>query len=146
MPTEPVPVTAVLSELDTNWNASNVVKPQLVEFAGTDAATRLDLNRGDYLIARPGTPTLEESPIGNWKFINRLYNITIELQTRANRQRLYDLMAEVRKICHVRRHSMTNFQRLQFINFNEEIGEQVNVWIGTIELQTVNENILAETA
>ena len=55
-------------------------------------------------------------------------------------------MAEVRKICHARRHNMTNFQRLQFLNFNEEVGEQVNVWIGTIELQTVNENILAETS
>ena len=146
MPTEPVPVTEVLTELDDNWNASNVVKPVLVEMAGTDAITRLDLNRGDYLIARPGSPTLEEIPIGNWKFINRTYNITVELQTRISRQRLYDLMAEVRKICHARRHNMTNFHRLQFLNFNEEVGEQVNVWIGTIELQTVNENILAETS
>tara|TARA_Y100000310_G_scaffold342872_1_gene447993 strand:- start:3655 stop:4095 length:441 start_codon:yes stop_codon:yes gene_type:complete len=146
MPTEPVPVTDVLSELDTNWNASNVGKPVLVEMAGTDAVTRLDLNRGDYLIARPGTPTLDEIPIGNWKYINRTYNVIVEIQTRNSRQRLYDLMAEVRKICHVRRHSMTNFQRLQFLNFNEEVGEQVNVWLGTIELQTVNENVVAETS
>ena len=146
MPTEPVPVTEVMGEFDTNWNASNVTKPQLVELAGTDAVTRIDLNRGDYVIVRPGSPTLEETPIGNWKYINRMYNITAEIQTRNGRQRLYDLMAEIRKICHVRRHSMTNFQRLQFLNFNEEVGEQVNVWIGTIELQTVNENILAETS
>ena len=146
MPTEPVPVTDVLSELSTNWNASNVVAPQFVEMAGTDSLLRLDLNRGDYLVASPGSPTLDETPIGNWKFINRLYNITIELQTKNSRQRLYDLMAEVRTICHARRHSMTNFQRLQFISFNEEVGEQVNVWMGTIELQTVNENILAETS
>ena len=146
MPTEPVPVTDVLAELNTNWNASNVVKPVLVEMAGTDSITRIDLNRGDYVIARPGSPTLEEIPLGNWKYINRTYNITIELQTKNSRQRLYDLMAEIRKICHVRRHSMTSFQRLQFINFNEEVGEQVNIWVGTIELQVVNENILAETS
>jgi len=146
MPTEPVPVTDVLAELDANWNASNVTKPVLVEMAGTDAITRLDLNRGDYVIARPGSPTLEEIPLGNWKYINRTYNVTIELQTRVSRQRLYDLMAEIRKVCHVRRHSMTSFQRLQFINFNEEVGEQVNVWMGTIEVQVVNENVLAETS
>ena len=146
MPTEPVPVTDVLAELNTNWNAANVVKPVLVEMAGTDSITRIDLNRGDYVIARPGSPTLEEIPLGNWKYINRTYNITIELQTKNSRQRLYDLMAEIRKICHVRRHSMTSFQRLQFINFNEEVGEQVNIWVGTIELQVVNENILAETS
>ena len=136
----------MLAELNTNWNASNVVKPVLVEMAGTDSITRIDLNRGDYVIARPGSPTLEEIPLGNWKYINRTYNITIELQTKNSRQRLYDLMAEIRKICHVRRHSMTSFQRLQFINFNEEVGEQVNIWVGTIELQVVNENILAETS
>ena len=114
--------------------------------AGTNDVTRIDLNRGDVLIAQPGTPTLEETPIGNWKFINRLYNISVSLQTRASRQRLYDLMAEVRRICHVKRHSMTDFQRLQFKSFNEEVGEQLNVWIGTIDLQVVNENILAETS
>ena len=84
--------------------------------------------------------------LGNWKFVNRMYNISLSIQTKASRQRLYDLMREIRKICHVRRHSMTNFQRLQFLNFDEQVGEQVNVWIGTISLQTVNENILAETS
>ena len=143
---EPVPVTKVLTELNNGWEASNVVKPQLIEMAGTNDVTRIDLNRGDVLIAQPGTPTLEETPIGNWKFINRLYNISISLQTRASRQRLYDLMAEVRRICHVKRHSMVDFQRLQFKSFNEDVGEQLNVWIGTIDLQVVNENILAETS
>ncbi len=143
---EPVPVTKVLAELNSGWDGNNVVKPQLIEMAGTNDVTRIDLNRGDVLIAQPGTPTLEETPIGNWKFINRLYNISVSLQTRASRQRLYDLMAEVRRICHVKRHSMTDFQRLQFKSFNEEVGEQLNVWIGTIDLQVVNENILAETS
>ena len=40
---------------------------------------------------------------------------------------------------------MTNFQRLQFLNFNEEVTEQVNVWSGIVSLQAVNENVLAET-
>jgi len=143
---EPVPITDVLAEINSQWNASNVVKPQIVEMGGTSATTRIDLNRGDYLIGQPGTPTVEEIPLGNWKYINRTYNITIELQTKASRQRLYDLMAELRRICHVRRHSMTSFQRLQFRNFNEDAGEQLNVWLGTSELQLVNENILAETS
>ena len=143
---EPVPVTEILAEINTYWDTDNVAKPVLVELGGTDAATRIDLNRGDYLIGQSGSPSFEEVPIGNWKYINRTYNISIELQTRSSRQRLYDLMAEIRRICHVRRHSMTKFQRLQFQNFNETVGEQVNVWIGTIDLQTVNENVLAETS
>ena len=146
MPSEPIPVTEVLAELNTNWNASNVVKPQLLEMTGDTDSIRIDLNRGDYLIARPGSPTLEETPVGNWKYVNRLYNVVVDIQTKQNRQRLYDLMREIRKICHVRRHGLTNFQRLQFQNFDEEVGEQVNVWLGSIQLQTVNENVLAETS
>ena len=141
---EPIPVTDLLSELNTRWNASNVTKPQIVERNGADAATRIDLNRADYLIGSPGSPTLEETPIGNWKYVNRSYNITIELQTKTSRQRLYDLMREVRKICHLRRHDLTNFQRLQFQNFDEDVGEQLNVWTGTLQLQVANDGVLAE--
>ena len=142
---DPVAVTAILSELDTYWNASNVTKPEIVEMNGAAGVTRIDLNRGDYVVGQPGSPTMEELPIGNWKYVNRTYGVSLMVYTRTSRQRLYDLMREVRKICHVRRHSMTNFQRLQFLNFNEEVTEQVNVWSGIVSLQAVNENVLAET-
>ena len=145
MPSEPVAVTDVLSELNTNWNASNVVKPQLIEMTGATDSIRINLNRGDYLIARPGSPTLEEIPVGNWKYVNRSYGVQLEISSKVSRQRLYDLMAEVRRICHARRHNMTNFQRLQFSSFNEMGGEDVNVWVGVVEVLVVNTNILAET-
>ena len=119
---EPIPVTNVLSELNGLWNASNVTKPQIVEMNGADSPMRIDLNRADYLIGRPGNPSMEETPLGNWTYVNRTYVVNINLQTRESRQRLYDLMQEVRRICHARRHDMTNFQRIQFLNFNEEIG------------------------
>ena len=150
MPTEgireQIPITNVLSELNTNWETDNVAKPSIIEMAGsaTTDATRIDLNKGDYLIGRPGSPSLEETPIGNWKYVNRMYNIEVELQTKDSRQRLYNLMREVRKLCHSRRHSMDNFQRLQFLNFTEAVGEQLRIWTGTIQLQVVNNGVLAE--
>ena len=144
MPSEPVAVTDIISELDTNWNASNVTKPQLVELNGPEGIFRIDLNRADYIIGQPGSPTMEETPIGNWKFVDRTYSVTLSVQTRDSRQRLYNLMREIRKICHVRRHEMTNFQRLQFLNFNEDTTEQANVWTGTVSVQLVNQNVLAE--
>ena len=143
---EPLPVSDVLSELNTQWNASNVAKPTLIEYNGGQTTTmRIDLNNSDYVIAQPGVPTLDETPIGNWSYVSRTYSVILELQTRVSRQRLYDLMAEVRRICHARRHSMTNFQRLQFSNFNEAVEDQVGVWMGTVEIALVNENISAET-
>jgi|TARA_R110000824_G_scaffold29786_1_gene98721 hypothetical protein len=144
MPTEILPVANIITELDSQWNASNVTKPVLVEATGAGAPLRIDLNRGDYVIGYPDSPTLEETPIGNWKYVNRAYNVTISIQTRVSRQRLYDLMAEVRRVCHARRHSLTNFQRLQFQAFNEGVGEQANVWVGDASIRLTNDGILAE--
>ena len=145
MPTEVLPVADVVSELDSQWNASNVTKPVLIEATGAGAPLRIDLNRGDHVIGYPSSPTLEETPVGNWKYVNRAYNVTVSIQTRVSRQRLYDLMAEVRRVCHARRHSLTNFQRMQFQSFNEGVGEQANVWVGDAAFSLINEGILAET-
>ena len=142
---EPVAVTYILSELDGQWNASNVTKPQIIEMNGASAPTRIDLNRGDVLIGQPGSPTMEEIPLGNWKYVNRNYGVSIELSTKTSRQRLYDLMREIRRICHARRNSLTNFQLIQFISFEEEVGEELNVWNGIVEIAAVNTNVLAET-
>ena len=144
MADEIIPIDEVMAALTSQWNASNVTKPQLVELNGPEGVFRIDLNRADYIIGQPGSPTMEETPIGNWKFVDRTYSVTLTVHTRDSRQRLYDLMREVRKICHVRRHEMTNFQRLQFLNFNEDTTEQANVWTGTVTVQMVNQNVLAE--
>ena len=143
---EPLPVSDVLSELNTQWNASNVAKPTLIEYNGGQTTTmRIDLNNSDYVIAQPGVPTLDETPIGNWSYVDRNYAVSIELMTKNSRQRLYDLMAEIRRICHARVHSMTNFQRVQFSAFNEVPGDELNVLTGMVEIFVVNTNIVAET-
>ena len=142
---EPIPITHVRTELNGQWNASNVVKPTLIEMMGATDPARYNLNVGDVLIGQPGSPALVETPIGNWKYVRRQFNIELQLMTRQSRQRLYDIMAEIRRICHARRHSMTSFQRLQFNQFTEDVGENTNVWTGTVDIQLINEDILAET-
>ena len=145
MPTEPVPIDAIMSDINTQWNPSNVAKPTLVTVNGANQPYRFDLNRGDHLIGRTGTPAMDETPIGNWKYGNRTYNVEIELYTLNERQRLYDLMREVRRICHARKGSLTNFQRQQFTGFSEETSEQANIWTGTIEILLENNAVLLET-
>ena len=44
----------------------------------------------------------------------------------------------------------TNFchyviQRIQFNQFTENVGETANVWTGSVDIQLINEDILAET-
>ena len=106
---------------------------------------RYNLNVNDQIIARSTGPALQEVPIGNRKFGNRIYNITLEIYTQDSRQRLYNVMAEIRRICHSRIHSLTNFQRIQFMDFNEQTNAQANVWVGTVSVQLVNNAITLET-
>ena len=54
-------------------------------------------------------------------------------------------MRELRRICHARIHSLTNFQRLRFVNFQELTQEQANVWAGTINITLENSAVLLET-
>ena len=106
---------------------------------------RFNLNVGDVVFGRAGDPALEETPIGNWTYGNRVYNLGLEVYTRVSRQRLYDLVKEVRRICHARMHSLTSFQRIQFGAFTESTQEQVNIWTGAITIKLENNAILLET-
>ena len=145
MADEIIPIDEVMTDLNSQWNASNVTKPTLITVNKTNDPIRYDLNRGDILLGRTGTPSFDEQPIGNWKYGNRVYNIEIELWTLNSRQRLYNLMQEVRRITHNRMHSLTNFQRQEFIDFNEEVADQVNLWTGSLGIQLQNNAVLLDT-
>lgn len=145
MANELMPAKEFVDELNSQWNASNVTEPNYIVVTGASEQIRYDLNRGDYILARPGSPEIEEIPIGNWKYADRIYSVDLELYTNNSRQRLYNLMQEVRRICHARRHSMTNFQRIQFGGFSESTDENVNVWTGDIDIELVNNSVLVET-
>ena len=142
---EALHINIFITDLESQWNNSNVTTPFFIEVTGADEPMRFDLNRGDHIIGRAGSPALDEEPIGNWKYGNRTYSIELELYTRSGRQRLYDLMGEVRRLCHSRMHSLTGFQRQEFMDFEEESQEHANVWMGTVNIELVNNAILLET-
>ena len=143
MADEPIPVDAVMADLDSQWNASNVTEPIYITVnSAITEPIRFDLNRGDYIIGRTGSPALEETPIGNLKYGDRAYNVDLEIYTLNSRQRLYNLMQEVRRITHARKSSLTNFQRQQFMNFSEEVSEQVNIWTGSVSIRLENNAVL----
>ena len=142
---EPIAIDDIMTDLNGQWNASNVAKPSLVTVNGANQPFRFDLNVGDHVIGRTGSPAMDETPIGNHKYGNWSYSVELEVYTLNGRQRLYDLMLEIRRLCHSRRHSLTNFQRIMFQNFNEEVGEQANIWTGTIDILLENNGVLLET-
>ena len=143
---EPLPVKDLLAEFDTQWNTSNVVEPRFIEVTGaTSDPLRFDLNVKDVIVGRPGNPAFSEQPIGNWKYGNRLYVVELEISTNKDRQRLYNIIAEIRRLCHARMHSLTSFQRIMFATFQEMTQQNVNVWTGLVVVQLENNGILLET-
>ena len=143
---EPLPVKDLLAEFDAQWNASNVVEPRFIEVTGsTSDPLRFDLNVKDVIVGSPGNPAFNQQPIGNWKYGNRTYMIELEIHTNRERQRLYDIVKEIRKLCHSRMHSLTNFQRIMFVTFQEMTQQNVNVWTGIVMIQLENNGILLET-
>ena len=149
MPTEPLPANDVLNILDATWVYGNVAgtskKPGFIEVTGAGDPLRIDLNVNDQIVGKAGTPALEEQPIGNYKYGNRTYLVELEVYTLASRQRLYDIMREIRRIIHVKVHGLTSFQRVRFVSFSELTQEQVNLWTGVISIQLENRAVLLET-
>jgi hypothetical protein len=143
MANEPMPADELLTDFNSQWDTDNVAKPNLVVVTGNGEPLRFDLNAGDAIVARNSSFT--ETPIGNWTYGNREYTVDLEIWTLRERQRLFNLMQEIRRICHARMHSLTNFQRIQFINFNEMTSDTVNVWMGNSQIQLVNNGVLLET-
>ena len=138
-----MPADELLTDFNSQWDTDNVAKPNLVVVTGNGEPLRFDLNAGDAIVARNSSFT--ETPIGNWTYGNREYTVDLEIWTLRERQRLFNLMQEIRRICHARMHSLTNFQRIQFINFNEMTSDTVNVWMGNSQIQLVNNGVLLET-
>ena len=145
MATEPLPINEFITDLEGQWTASNVSKPAFIEVTGANEPIRFNLNVNDHIVGRAGSPAVQETPIGNWTYGNRIYNLELEVHTLNSRQRLYDLMREIRRICHARASNLTNFQRIQFMSFTELTAEQVNLWSGTVDIQLQNYAVTLET-
>ena len=88
----------------------------------------------------------EENPIGTWIYGHRRWRILLEITTKVGRVRLWDIKNEVRRICHATMHTMTNFQRIQYINFHENMEDNQLLWGGRISIELVSNAVLLETS
>ena len=146
---EPIPVTDFTALLDAQWNASNVAKPQLLEVNIDSTPIRVDLrNNGDAVTVRADNPAEKSEYLGNWTYVTKTYQLLLEIwsvDTTEERQRLYDIMREIRRVCNNRRHNMTSFQRIEFESFNELANEQDVMWAGQCRINLVNSAVLSDT-
>ena len=147
---ETMPSAVIASMLDTQWNAANVPEPTIVDVnASPNLMASINLRSGtsgpaDYLVIRNDTPGFQETPIGNWTYGHRISRVVIDVATMVNRQRLWDLVAEIRRIFHNRMHQLTQYQRIQFKIFNESTNNRLNEWWGRVQVELVNSAVLLD--
>ena len=144
---EPIVSKSVVDLLITEWDdhEGNVPLPIIIDINDqVDPSRMANLEQEDSLAIYANGPSLKEDPIGNWEYGHRYYSVHVELVTRSGRQRLYDLQREVRRICHANMHLMVDFQRIQFLSFEEDIDEAFQINLGTIEIELVNSAVYLE--
>lgn len=127
--------------LDDNWdtNDNNIEKPHFIDVNNEEDPNRFDIfNQGDLVVIAPDSPFFEETPIGTWVYGHQRHRVSLQIYTYQGRQKLYDLRKEIVRIVHNNIHSMTDFQRIQFVNFQELHEEQLNIWMGRIVIELLN--------
>lgn len=149
---ETLPASSIYEVLDEKWQeySGSIPKPRFFDVGGSGRTLRVDLDRflgsqGERDLVLIRASTLEEVPIGNWTYGNRTSRIELEIYSKASRQRLYDVMQEIRRILHAHRHTVEGYQRVRFVTFTEFTEENFHLWIGQIAVEAVNSAILLET-
>lgn len=148
---EPIPSKIITDLLKAQWDShtGKIPRPTLIDVnesqEANNAAREMNMERGDFALVFLDIPGEEEKPIGNWTYVNRRSRIYVELSTSTSRQRLYDLKAEIRRIVHTNIHSVTSFQRVEYLGFTESIDQQYNIWVGRVNIELVNNALLKET-
>ena len=141
-----LPMEDLIDLLSTNWVTGNVTTPSYFVKLNTDNhAVVVDTRRGSVVIGRPATTSMDIEPIGNWTYGNINFSVGIEIKSSGSRQALYDMAWEIKRILFNKKHAMTNFQRVQFEDFNEEAEENINMWSGTIQVGLQNAGVKLDT-
>ena len=146
MPNEPIPSATIETMLDAQWNASNVLEPTYYDVNDGETPARVDFRDNDVLLIAGDSPTFQEEPIGTWVYANQTSRVLVEVYTRQGRQRLYNIMREVRRVCHSRMHALTDYQRIQFQSFVELVETGQQIWIGRIIIELLNSSKFMNTA
>lgn len=136
--------------LSANWIPANTgnITPTFIDVNSSvgegQRAGRAEIRVNDTIMIRSDVPSLIERPIGTWHYGHRTSRVLVEPYTATSRQQLYDIMLEIRRICHSQLHALTDYQRVQFISMNELVDENLNQWVGKILIELLNSAVFLE--
>lgn len=129
---EPVPSEIVRDLLKEAWVAVERLPLPEIHIMNdvTMGGETFHLEEGDAIII--GEVTEDENQAGHtYEFKDFQVTVPIEIHTRVSRQRLFDLMAEVRRIVYMFQRSIRPYQQLYYDRFQEASEGQHKYWRGT---------------
>lgn len=133
---EPVPCEIVRDLLRYAWVAVNRLPAPEIHIMNdiTMEGEQMHLDRADYVII--GETSIDENQHGHtYEFKDFSVAVPIEIHTRRSRQRLYDLMAEVRRIVYTFQRSIRPYQQMYYDRFQETSEGQHNYWKGVCSIR-----------
>lgn len=132
---ETLPANVIATMLKDQWDEGNVKMPEIIEVnVPSNAVLRYDLNLGDVIFVRSDPTSVVYSYRCAYNYYDKRSIVAAEIHTKDSRQRLYDVMAEVRRVCEVNTHAVTGYQLLRFMNFTEFTTEELNIWRGSLTM------------
>lgn len=150
---EPIPGLIVKTLLVGEWDDTlqhKIPKPNIFE-AGEEIRTDLKLGgvaKDQMEISM--TPSGErEMWRANWAYADITAELQIKISTSESRQRLYDLMSQVRRIMRVNKHNRTYlgdvFQAIRYLRFVEKVTGKIKNWEGVCVCQLEAAGVDMET-
>lgn len=133
---EPVPSEIVRDLMRFAWVAvERLPRPEIhVMNDITMSGEQMHLDRADYVIV--GEVREDERQRGHaYTYKDVDVTVPVEIHTNRSRQRLYDLMAEVRRIAYTYQRAVRPWQQLYYDNFQEAAVGQHLYWRGTCTLR-----------
>lgn len=128
---EVVPAELMRDLLLQAWiPTERVPRPELHVKNDVTFPEQAHLKRADWVLI--GSTRIEEEQHGyTYQYKNITVTVPVEIYTGNGRQRLYDLMAEVRRIVYTYQRALTPYQQLYYDGFQEDIEGKHLIWSGT---------------
>jgi len=155
MSPEAIPCNIFYDLLNSDWDESNVTKPTIykreeVEFEKFDLSGVLGVGT-DVVIVYLDVMGESDLQRGNWTYKDVKAVIAIEIHVgygvddfSAGQQRLYNLMAEIRRIAYANIHDVSPFHLLRYTGFVPMMESEFGVWSGTCRINLESSGVVAQ--
>ena len=136
------PLNKTISLLTLNWNKVSIPLPTI--FLWNESPTqRVELGLGDILVVSYDASGHTVEYMDSWDYKRTRDFVKVEIRTIVDRQRMLDLMAEIRRIVILLKHDSvsTGYQVWKFRSFIESPASTRKNWAGECSLSFESDGV-----